>query len=119
MTRVKVKIVMRTVLTLAMVAGVRAQFEEEEETFRGQLIGSLNSYHHQVNAFLFHGKIGKLCMQVSGDIYAVDDETLMLHNFVYDGNGKDTFFWAGSSNRPSSKGYIVPDKNGRTNVLSR
>lgn len=56
---------------------------------------------------------------MSGDIYAVDDETLMLHNFVYDGNGKDTFFWAGSSNRPSSKGYIVPDKNGRTNVLSR
>ena len=58
-------------------------------------------------------------LKVSGDIYAVDDETLMLHNFVYDGNGKDTFFWAGSSNRPSSKGYIVPDKNGRTNVLSR
>ena len=57
--------------------------------------------------------------QVSGDVYAVDDETMMLHNFVYDGNGKDTFFWAGSSNRPSSKGYIVPDKNGRTNVLGR
>ena len=49
----------------------------------------------------------------------MDDETMMLHNFVYDGNGKDTFFWAGSSNRPSSKGYIVPDKNGRTNVLGR
>ena len=56
---------------------------------------------------------------MSGDVYAVDDETMMLHNFVYDGNGKDTFFWAGSSNRPSSKGYIVPDKNGRTNVLGR
>jgi len=94
---------MRIVLMCAMVSVVRSQFEEEEDTFRGQLIGSLNSYHHQV----------------SGDIYAVDDETLMLHNFVYDGNGKDTFFWAGSSNRPSSKGYIVPDKNGRTNVLSR
>ena len=52
-------------------------------------------------------------------MYAVDDETMMLHNFVYDGNVKDTFFWAGSSNRPSSKGYIVPDKNGRTNVLGR
>ena len=49
----------------------------------------------------------------------MDDETLMLHNFVYDGNGKDTFFWAGSSNRPSSKGFIVPDKDGRTNVLGR
>ena len=53
MTRVKVRSVMRTVLMLAMVARVRSQFEEEEETFRGQLIGSLNSYHHQVNQFLF------------------------------------------------------------------
>ena len=42
-----------------------------------------------------------------------------MQNFVYDGNGKDTFFWAGSSNRPGSKGFIVPDKTGRTNVLSR
>ena len=54
MTGVKVKIVMRIVPMLAMVAGVRAQFEEEEETFRGQLIGSLNSYHHQVNSSLLH-----------------------------------------------------------------
>ena len=52
-------------------------------------------------------------------MYAVDATTLLLQNFVYDGNGKDTFFWAGSSNRPGSKGFIVPDKSGRTNVLDR
>ena len=57
--------------------------------------------------------------QVSGDIYAVDETTLLLQNFVYDGNGKDAFFWAGSSSRPNSKGFIVPDKKGRTNVLDR
>ena len=45
--------------------------------------------------------------------------TLLFRNFVYDGNGKDTFFWAGSTNRPSAKGFIVPDKTGRTNVLDR
>jgi len=90
-------------VTLICLGTVIGQFEEEEDTYRGLFIGSLNSYHHQV----------------SGEVYAVDDDTLMLHNFVYDGNGKDTFFWAGSSNRPSSKGYIVPDKNGRTNILGR
>merc|ERR1719347_1330676 len=88
---------------VAFILGTFAQFEEEEKGYRGMFIGSLNSYHHQV----------------SGDVYAVDDETLLLQNFVYDGNGKDTFFWAGSSNRPGSKGFIVPDKNGRTNVLDR
>ena len=50
MTRVKVRIVMRFVLMCTMMAVVRAQFEEEEDTFRGQLIGSLNSYHHQVSS---------------------------------------------------------------------
>ena len=48
MTRLKVRIRMRIVLMCAMVSVVRSQFEEEEDTFRGQLIGSLNSYHHQV-----------------------------------------------------------------------
>ena len=32
-------------------------------------------------------------------MYAVDQHTLLIRNFVYDGNGKDTFFWAGTSNR--------------------
>ena len=50
----------KVMVMMIMMAGcVMAQFEEEEEQYRGQLIGSLNSYHHQVtnkqpnNQFLF------------------------------------------------------------------
>jgi len=90
-------------LLLGILATTAQHFEEEEKPYRGQLVGQFSSYHHQV----------------SGDVYAVDEDTLLLQNFVYDGNGKDTFFWAGSSNQPNSKGFIVPDKTGRTNVLDR
>ena len=34
---------------LHLLPGVLGQFEEEEKPYRGQLVGSLNSYHHQVN----------------------------------------------------------------------
>lgn len=78
-------------------------FEEEDTEYKGLLIGTFNSYHHQVN----------------GEVYAVDDYTLLIKNFVYDGNGKDTFFWAGGSNRPGTQGFIVPNEKGRTNVLKR
>ena len=78
-------------------------FEEEVEEYKGRLIGTFNSYHHQVN----------------GEVYAVDDFTMLIKNFVYDGNGKDTFFWAGGSNRPGTQGFIVPNESGRTNVLKR
>ena len=33
-------------------AAASAQFEEEEKPYRGQLVGSLNSYHHQVLSVL-------------------------------------------------------------------
>ncbi|CAB0008451.1 unnamed protein product [Nesidiocoris tenuis] len=73
------------------------------EEYRGKHIGKLNSYHHQV----------------AGDVYAVDQYTVLLTGFSYDGNGADTFFWAGASNRPGPQGFIVPDQHGRTNVLDR
>ena len=56
---------------------------------------------------------------MNGDLYAVDAYTLLIKDFVYDGNGKDTFFWAGGSNRPGPQGFIVPNEDGRTNVLKR
>jgi len=73
------------------------------EEYRGKHIGKLNSYHHQV----------------SGDVYAVDKYTLFLSGFNYDGNGPDTFFWAGATNRPGPQGFIVSDEHGKTNVLGR
>ena len=35
-------------LALLLATSCRAQFEQEEKPYRGQLVGSLNSYHHQV-----------------------------------------------------------------------
>jgi len=75
--------------------------QDEPEIYQGKLLGKLNSYHHQV----------------AGEVYAVDEETLLIKNFIYDGNGPDTYFWAGSSNRAGPQGFIVPDETGRTNVL--
>ena len=47
----------------------------------------------------------------------MDENTFLLKNFIYDGNGPDTYFWAGSSNRAGPQGFIVPNEKGRTNVL--
>ncbi|XP_022115402.2 protein Skeletor, isoforms B/C [Pieris rapae] len=77
--------------------------QDDEGPYRGKHIGKLNSYHHQV----------------SGDVYAVDDWTLLLVDFNYDGTGDDTFFWAGDSGRPGPLGFIVPDQHGKTNILER
>ncbi|XP_030768405.1 protein Skeletor, isoforms B/C [Sitophilus oryzae] len=77
--------------------------QDDDGPYKGKLIGKLNSYHHQV----------------SGDVYAVDKYTLLLTSFSYDGNGADTFFWAGAANRPGPQGFIVPDEHGKTNVLER
>uniref|UniRef100_A0A1B6DSH2 DOMON domain-containing protein n=3 Tax=Clastoptera arizonana TaxID=38151 RepID=A0A1B6DSH2_9HEMI len=73
------------------------------EHYSGKPLGKLNSYHHQV----------------TGDVFAVDEYTLLITGFNYDGNGPDTFFWAGASNRPGPQGFIVPDRYGTTNVLDR
>ena len=70
---------------------------EDKELYQGKYLGKINSYHHQV----------------SGDVYAVDEYTFLLTNFNYDGNGADTFFWAGAANRPGPQGFIVPDEYGK------
>ncbi|KAF2352519.1 DM13 domain [Trinorchestia longiramus] len=58
-----------------------------------------------------------MCVQVGGEVYAVNRHSFHIRKFMYDGNGKDTFFWAGSRPRPGPQGFIVPNENGRTNVL--
>nr|XP_023011646.1 protein Skeletor, isoforms B/C [Leptinotarsa decemlineata] len=95
---------MRSVFFVVLFATLDSSISQDEDgPYRGKFLGKLNSYHHQV----------------SGDIYAVNDWTLLLNSFSYDGNGADTFFWAGAANRPGPQGFIVPDSNGKTNVLER
>ncbi|XP_060650374.1 protein Skeletor, isoforms B/C [Drosophila nasuta] len=80
-----------------------AEGDDEDGPYRGKYLGKLNSYHHQV----------------SGDVYAVNEFTFLITGFNYDGNGADTFFWSGASNRPGPQGFIVPDEYGKTNILDR
>lgn len=43
-----------------------------------------------------------------GSVYAVDESTLFIKNFAYDGTGPDAFFWVGKTPRPSPEGFIIP-----------
>ena len=71
--------------------------------YNGKYIGKLNSYHHQVN----------------GQIYAVNEKTLLLKGFQYDGQGRDAFFYGGGTGRPGPSGFIIPNEYYRSNVLER
>ena len=45
-------------------------------------------------------------------MYAVDESTVFVLGFSYDGTGPDAYFWAGSSTRPDTTGFIIPDEKG-------
>ncbi len=46
---------------------------------------------------------------ISGALYAVDENVLLLKRLKYDGEAKDTFFWVGTSgDRPNTDGTILP-----------
>ena len=44
---------------------------------------------------------------IGGEAVAVDSKTVLIKGFTYDGEGPDTFFLAGTSGRPSSRGDVV------------
>merc|ERR1712080_751956 len=48
------------------------------------------------------GDISTLHHAVSGELWALDDKTLMVKNFNYDGAGPDAFFWVGTEGKPSA-----------------
>lgn len=73
-----------SLLAVAMLAVANA-----EEKF----IGKFTNYHHGI----------------AGEVYAVDEQTLRIKGFEYDGAGPDAFFWAGTSGaKPGSVGIILP-----------
>ena len=81
MTGAKVKVM------VLLVAGVWGQFEEEEEMYRGQLIGSLNSYHHQVKSLSRKGREFVIIFQI-GDRESTYDQFL-ADLCVKDGDADD------------------------------
>jgi hypothetical protein len=71
-----------SLLLLVAVAGL-------QET--GVLIGELKTKQHGVR----------------GKVFAVDEKTILVKNFQYDGAGPDAFFWVGTSEAPGNEGYIL------------
>ncbi|XP_074605545.1 protein Skeletor, isoforms B/C-like [Brevipalpus obovatus] len=56
---------------------------------------------------------------VKGTIYAVDENTIFIKGFSFDGQAPDAYFWAGTSNNPDVTGFIVPDEKGSTKPLGQ
>merc|ERR1711953_1152614 len=58
-----------------------------------------------------HVKVGEFNNRahgIGGTVYAVDEKTLLIKGFTYDGAGPDAFFWVGTQGSPSSVGTILP-----------
>lgn len=60
--------------------------------YYGTMIGPLQQYAHGIK----------------GTVYAVDDATIFIKGFSYDGTGPDAYFWVGNTTQPNPDGYIVP-----------
>ena len=69
------------------------------------LLGDLNSVQDDG---VFVAELRTLAHGVKGKLYAMDEKTLIVKNFGYDGQGPDAFFWVGTSGVPSDEGTILP-----------
>lgn len=73
-----------------------------DAVYKGTYIGKFSTLHHDV----------------VGDVYAVDNITIYVEGFSYDGEAPDAFFFAGNKTpEPSNRGFIIPDERGRSEVL--
>merc|ERR1712038_547188 len=52
------------------------------------------------------GSFVELHHGVAGDVFALDEEAIVIKNFVYDGQGPDAFLLAGTSGQPSKGGEV-------------
>jgi len=54
------------------------------------------------------GELSTKQYEVAGTLYAVDEETLLIKDFNYNGEGPDAFFYIGTKDKqPSSRGEII------------
>ncbi|PRD32306.1 UNVERIFIED_CONTAM: Skeletor [Trichonephila clavipes] len=56
---------------------------------------------------------------VKGTVFAASENTFYIVDFSYDGEGPDAYFWAGTTEKPSPLGFIVPDEFGTKQVLGK
>ncbi|KPM07881.1 Skeletor-like protein [Sarcoptes scabiei] len=68
---------------------------------------------------IYLGSLPNLSHGVSGEVYKLDDKTLLLRNLNYDGQAPDAYFWVGTSAKPGVTGSPIPDENGSLAPLKR
>lgn len=75
--------------------------------------------HHYYGTLI--GKLAKRDHNVSGNVYAVDEQTLFIKSFNYDGLAPDAYFWSSvvSQQPVAADGFIVPDEKGSTKPLEK
>ncbi|XP_029156481.1 protein Skeletor, isoforms B/C isoform X2 [Nylanderia fulva] len=79
-------------LLLFALATLQLGYARNGPNYYGTLIGPLQVYAHGIK----------------GTVYAVDDGTIFIKGFSYDGTGPDAYFWVGNTSQPNPDGYIVP-----------
>merc|ERR1712010_329558 len=74
----------------------------EEEAAAGKSIESSPSTgKRKIGSFV------NIWHDIGGNLFAPDDETILIEDFTYDGQGPDAFFLAGTTGRPSKNGQVV------------
>ncbi|XP_044754723.1 protein Skeletor, isoforms B/C isoform X2 [Coccinella septempunctata] len=79
------------VLAVMLLVYEGALCAKHPEPYYGKLIGKLKNFAHGIK----------------GTAYAIDESTIFIKSFSYDGMGPDAYFWVGNSPRPSPEGIIV------------
>ncbi|XP_063851626.1 protein Skeletor, isoforms B/C-like [Scylla paramamosain] len=97
---------MKTLLLLSLLGlaalGEGRRHSDKKEIYKGTYVGKLSTLEHKV----------------SGDVYCVNNITIYIENFTYDGEAPDAFFFAGNRDEtPSNRGFIIPDERSRKEVL--
>ncbi|CAG5020852.1 unnamed protein product [Parnassius apollo] len=80
------------ILAVLLLQNADLALSRRPEPYYGRLIGRLTQYAHGIR----------------GTVYAVDENTIFVREFAYDGTGPDAYFWVGDTPQPSPEGTLVP-----------
>nr|XP_037274844.1 protein Skeletor, isoforms B/C-like [Rhipicephalus microplus] len=75
---------------------------------------------HGISAAYYGKALGPVIMKAhgfSGDVYAASENSIVIRNLNYDGNGPAAYFWGGFNSDLDNNGEQLPDENGSMNVL--
>ncbi|XP_014230471.1 protein Skeletor, isoforms B/C isoform X2 [Trichogramma pretiosum] len=78
-------------LVLALRSGSAGNERRRDSNYYGTRVGSFTSFAHAL----------------SGDVYVVDEYTLFVKNFSYDGTAPNAVFWVGNSSMPMPDGTPI------------